>query len=259
MAIESRKNRTIKDIRRLKRSKGAEAVLEGPHLVAEACRDGLTLETVLATRDFLAGDEGRGLLPHLRRPPLEIEPAVLAELCDADSPRGVLAVTRLARAGPDSLPLVADGIYLFLDGVQDPGNLGAVVRALEAAGGTAAALSPGCAHPNHPRALRGSAGSLLRVPVAVQATAEALGAHLTPVAPRRLALMPRGGSDPFRTDLGGPLVLAIGAEGPGLSGAAGKRADQHVTIPLDGRVESLNLAVAAALVLFEARRQRRSS
>jgi RNA methyltransferase, TrmH family len=259
MVIESRQNRAFKDIRRLRQSKGDLALLEGPHLVEEALRDGVSLESVLATREFLDSPAGGRLAALLARPPLEIKPSLLDELCDADAPRGLLAVARLPRGDVTTLPLVAGGVYLYLEGAQDPGNLGAAIRSLEAAGGVAAALSPGSASPNHARALRGSAGSLLRMPVAVRVEAGELDEHLTPARPRWLALVPRDGIDPATADLSGTLVLAVGAEGPGLSEELASRAEVRLTIPLAGAVESLNLAVATALVLFEARRRRAST
>lgn len=260
--ITSRQNRRLKDIRRLWRSKGDRALLEGPHLVAEALASGLVLEEVLAAPGFFeregAGRELRDILAALPEPPVEVAPELLAELADADSPKGLLAVARLPRSGVETLPRPhargGGGTYLYLDGLQDPGNLGAVARSAEAAGATGLALSPGCAHPNHPRALRGSAGSLLRLPAAVGVEPGALDAHLSGGA-RWLALVPRDGERLWRAELPGTRVLAVGAEGPGLSDAVLERCDLRVTVPLDPRVESLNAAVAAALVLFEIRRR----
>jgi TrmH family RNA methyltransferase len=158
----------------------------------------------------------------------------------------------------DGLPLRPGSVYLYLDGLQDPGNLGALARVAEAVGVAGLALAPGTVHPNHPRALRGSAGSLLRLPVAVNVPPEALARHLAALAPRWAALVPRGGTDLYAAPLSGTLVLALGAEGPGLSPAAAALADLRLTIPLAPPVESLNAVVAAALVLFELRRQSRS-
>jgi TrmH family RNA methyltransferase len=261
--ITSRHNPRLKSIRRLRRSKGDRALLEGPHLVAEAAAAGLELEEVLAAPGFFEetgeGRELRELLAALAEPPLEVAPELLAELADADAPKGLLAVVRLPRGGVEALPPAADGVYLFLEGLQDPGNLGAVARAAEAAGAAGLALAPGGAHPNHPRALRGSAGSLLRIPVAVGVEPAALDRRLARHPggrPRWIALVPRGGEPLWQADLAGPLVLALGAEGPGLSRALLDRADLRLTIPLVPPVESLNAAVAAALVLFEIRRRR---
>jgi len=252
-------------MRRLRRSKGDRALLEGPHLVAEALAAGLVLEDVLVEPGFLeqtdAGEEIRAILAALPEPPDEAAPDVLASLADADSPRGIVAVAALPRSGVDGLPAEPDGVYLFLEGIQDPGNLGALARSAEAAGATGLALAPGTVHPNHPRALRGSAGSLLRLPVAVGVEPEALDRHLAAArpdadAPRWIALATRGGEGLWQADLSGCLVLALGAEGPGLSSALAARCTTRLTIPLAAPVESLNAAVAASLVLFEIRRRR---
>jgi RNA methyltransferase, TrmH family len=253
--ISSRQNQRLKDIRRLRRRQGELALLEGPHLVAEALAVGLSLEEVLATPPFLDSAEGRRLAALLPVPPLAVSPDLLADLTDADSPRGILAVARLPRTGVEALPARPGRPYLYLDGLQDPGNLGALARVAEAAGAAGLALSPGCAHPNHPRALRASAGSLLRLPVAVEAEAAALDGHLAALQPRWAALVPRGGEDLYRASLAGTLVLAVGAEGSGLSPALLARTDLRLTIPMEPAVESLNATVAAALVLFEVRRR----
>ncbi len=244
--ITSRQNQRVKDIRRLRRSKGDRALLEGPHLVAEALAAGLRLEEILATPDFLASADGRRLSRGWTVEPLEVDPELLAELTDADSPRGVLAVAHVPRAGIESLPAVSGRPYLYLDGLQDPGNLGALARVAEAAGATGLALSPGSA----------SAGSLLRLPVAVAAEPGALSRHLAAAGPRWAALVPRDGEDLYGTELAGTLVLAVGAEGPGLSPDLLARAGLRLTIPTEPAVESLNATVAAALVLFELRRRR---
>lgn len=253
--ITSRQNRRLKDIRRLRRSKGERTLLEGPHLIGEALASGLLLEEVLATSSFLETAEGRRLAGSLPMSPLEVSPEALEGLTDSDSPRGVLAVAHLPRAGVGSLPVRAGRPYLYLDGLQDPGNLGALARVAEAAGAAALALSPGCAHPNHPRALRASAGSLLRLPVAVEAEPGDLDRHLASARPLWAALVPREGESLYQASLEGTLVLALGAEGPGLSPGILDRARLRLTIPMEPPVESLNVTVAAALVLFEARRR----
>jgi RNA methyltransferase, TrmH family len=257
--IVSRQNQTAKHIRRLRRSKGDHLLLEGPHLVSEALAAGLALETVLVTPSFLASAEGRRLLPALPAPPLEAAPEVLEALTDADSPRGILAVASLPRRGVEALPVRSGAVYLHLDGLQDPGNLGALARVAEAAGAAGLSLSPGSVHPNHPRALRASAGSLLRLPTAVGVAPGELARHLAPAAPRWAVLAPRGGEELWQAPLEGTLVLAVGAEGPGLSPellqAIGDGA-LRLTIPMEPPVESLNATVAAALVLFEVRRRR---
>ncbi len=205
------------------------------------------------TPEFLAGAEGRRLAASLPRPPEIIAAPLLATVTDADSPRGALALVRLPRAGVASLP-AAGGCFVYAEAIQDPGNVGALARVSEAAGVRGLALAGGSASPNHPRAQRAAAGSLLRLPVAVEATAEALSSHLG--AATWIALAPRGGVALWRAPLCEPLVLALGAEGPGLSRELAARSELVVTIPVEPPVESLNVTVAAAVVLYEIARRR---
>jgi TrmH family RNA methyltransferase len=256
--IVSRQNQKIKNIRRLRRCKGDLAVLEGPHLVLEAIAAGLELETVLVTPDFLASSEGHRVRQEVATPLTEVAPALLDELSDADSPKGVLGVAALPRPSLDALPQSRAGLYLFLDGLQDPGNLGSLARVAEAFGATALILSPGAAHPNHPRALRASAGSLLRLPTAMRVSALDLATFLAPLRPTWVALVPRGGVSVLAATLHRPLVLAVGAEGPGLSDEVTRLAAVHLTIPIADSVESLNATVAATVVLWELSRPPRA-
>jgi TrmH family RNA methyltransferase len=256
--IVSRQNAKLKTIGRLRKCKDDKAVLEGPKLVAEAIASGIPLDAILVTPQLATRADMRRVLERAPCPIDEVEPALLASLMDADTPQGALAIASLPRRGADALPLHPDGVYLYLDGVQDPGNVGAIARAAEAAGAAGIACGPGTAHPNHPRALRGSAGSLLRLPVAVAVSADDVNERLAPVAPRWAALVAHGGEDLYDQRLAGTLVLALGAEGGGLSPATQQLAHLELRIPLAPAVESLNVATAAAVVLFELRRRGRA-
>jgi TrmH family RNA methyltransferase len=240
-------------MRRLRRCKGDQALLEGPHLIHEALVAGYQPESVLVTPDFRDKPEGRELMAALPTEPTLIAPELLESLTDSDSPRGALALVELPRGGPEGLPRTADGLYLFVDRLQDPGNLGALARTAEAFDATGLALAPGTVDPNHPRALRASAGSLLRIPVAVGTEPQALQEHLEESPPIWIALVPRGGESLDQTTLDRPAVLAVGAEGPGLADELVARADLRLTIPVAEPVESLNATVAAALVLYQLR------
>ena len=255
--ITSRKNSHLKTIRQVRRCKDDRALLEGPHLIAEAVATGRELQSLLATRPFLESGAGRQLRARLPYRPLEVEPRLLAEVTDSDSPRGIVAVARLPRMGAADLLLAENGIFVYAEGLQDPGNLGALARATEASSAVALCLNRGSVHPNHPRALRASAGSLLRLPVATACSPAALDARLGPLVPRWVALSSHGGLDLFDVPLDGCVILALGAEGQGLSQEVRRRADVAVTIPLRPPVESLNVAVAAAVTLFELSRRRR--
>lgn len=223
---------------------------------------GIELEQVLVSERFLRSDEGRALAHQLPSGVHEVAEELLSELADADSPQGLLAVARLPRHGVDALPIRSGGTYLVAEALQDPGNVGALARVAEAVGVSALCLTAGSAHPNHPRALRASAGSLLRVPVSIETNLSALCAHLKSVFPLVVALAPREGRDLYRVSElvsstpQNSVVLCIGSEGAGLSAESLLRADMRWTIPMEAPVESLNVTVAAALALFELRRRR---
>lgn len=253
--IKSRHNETLKRIRSLRRSngRGSQLLLEGPHLVAAAVEAGFVFETILATEEFV--NRHGDLLSRLPTPPRLVERTLLNSVADSDSPRGLVAVVRRPPTPPSFEPR-ADGTYLYLAGLQDPGNLGALARVAEASGADGMALSPGTVHPFHPRALRASAGSLLRLPVCEGVSLEELRALLEAASPRTLALVPHGGQDLYSTALEGSWVVAVGAEGAGLGPQLEAQCDLAVTIPIAPAVESLNATVAAALALFEIRRSR---
>jgi len=252
MVIESRRNETLKGIRRLRRRQGEHVLLEGPHLLREALAARLPLDSVLVSPEVAEASESATWLQQLARPPLQVDAALLAELCDADAPRGVLAVARLPRGGVEALSPGTEALLLYLDGVQEPGNLGALARVAEAFGAEALVLAPGCCHPNHPRALRASAGSLLRLTVAVSASPAALDERCRSLDPalRWLGLVAHDGAPLPHKRRSGSLVLAVGAERGAFSPEVDARLDERWTIPLHPPVESLNVAVAAGIALF---------
>jgi len=255
--IVSSKNQKVKDIRRFLRCKGDHAVLEGPHLVQEAVAGGLKLELIVATPTFLASAEGERLLPELSTSVTEVAESILEELCDADSPKGILGVVRLPRRGLRDLPVLPKSeVFLYAYQIQDPGNLGALARTGEAFGASALILSANTVHPNHPRALRASAGSLLRLPIAVGVEPAELPSSVLPPTLSSLALVPREGIplDRFRPQF--PLLLMVGSEGAGLPDSMLRGADSLVTIPMLDPVESLNVTVAASVVLWQIRQHR---
>ena len=180
---------------------------------------------------------------------------LVASLSEAETSQGLLALARRPSFDEEEVfrgtPLV-----LVADGVQNPGNLGGLLRTAEAAGASGAILTGGCADPFAWKALRGSMGSAFRLPllrgVTIDAALDALEARGVAV----LATAADGERRYDEADLRGPVALVVGSEGRGLPPAVRERASCRLRVPLAGPVESLNVGVAAALVLFEAARQR---
>lgn len=169
-----------------------------------------------------------------------VAPALLAEVSSLAHPPRVIGVYRRG-----DLPRGARPVTLALWRVADPGNLGTLLRSAEAFG-AGVALSPGCADPTSSKALRASMGALFRVPLA--GFDEAHG--------RRVALVPRGGTPLPELALEGEAVLVLGAEREGLPEDLVAACDERATIPLPGSVESLNVAMAGTIALYELARRR---
>ena len=174
-----------------------------------------------------------------------IDASVLDDLAPTRPPQGVLAIV----ADPRRPPWPArEGVALWLDTVQDPGNLGAIVRSAAALGARAVLLSPGCADPFHHAAVRGSAGAVFRLPVSRDVPAARVAERMSESSGEVWAAGPAG--IPIdRWNPSQPTVLLLGAEGAGLSPEARAVAGGEVTIPLDREIESLNVAVAAGILL----------
>ena len=175
--------------------------------------------------------------------------SLFAELSPVDTPTGILAEVAWLNPSPrDAVPLV-----LLLEDIQDPGNLGSLLRSAAAAGATLAVLSKGCADAWSPKALRGGQGAQFVLPMLLRTDlAYWIQSEKTPV----WALALGGERTLFDIDLAQPAAILVGNEGAGLSEEILQLATARVHIPMPGRVESLNAAAAAAVALFEAVRQR---
>lgn len=184
---------------------------------------------------------------------LDVRRGLLRVAADTETPQGVLAVFEAPRWTADDL-LCRSGPLVVLDRLQDPGNLGTVARTAEGAGAAGLLLTPGTVDPGSPKALRAAAGSLLRLPVLA---AEDPAALLREAGVPMLAAAGAGGIPYDRADLGGRFALLLGQEGAGLSQELLREARGVLTVPMEGRLESLNVAATAAAILFEAARQRR--
>jgi TrmH family RNA methyltransferase len=256
--IRSRSNPLVKRLRALKQH-GADDLLlvEGPRLLAEAMAAGVPLVEAAASPRLLRRPGGRDLLAAVgqRCPVRLLDDDLLASLAEVETSQGVLALARRPRFD-ESAVLAGRPLVLVAVGVQDPGNVGALLRTAEAAGAAGAYLTGGSADAFSWKALRGSMGSAFRLPhFRVRATPAVIdrlrGAGLRLVGTAAAAAVPY-----HRADLAGPVALFLGSEGAGLPDEVQAAMDERVTVPIASPVESLNVAVAAGVLLFEAARQR---
>ena len=265
-AISSRDNPMVKRLHALansarERRKLGETLLDGAHLLDAALQQQWPLKAVVVSDSGCAQEEIEDLLARCAHdlPRYQLPDALFANISPVDSPSGVIAIIDLPPE-PDPARL-ADGAALsahslvVLDGVQDPGNLCTILRTAAAAGVRDVLLTPGCAGAWSPRALRAGMGAHfgLRIRERVDAV-DVLGAFRGAILATALG---EGARSLYELDLDAPVAWLFGAEGQGVSSALLACASQRVIIPMAGDVESLNVAAAVAVCLFEQARQRR--
>lgn len=237
--IESSANPLVKTLRRLAhpRKREAQFLLEGKKLVDAALATGIEIEAIVVSSAYRS-------TPPQDVAVVELDDALFRKVSTLASPEGILAI---ARRPLPSLPRA--GLIAVAAGVQDPGNLGALARVVEASGAAGLIVLKGSTDPFGPKAVRGSMGSVLRVPVCEVSDMRELDGF------RKIALVPRGGNDYRETDWASPCAVVLGGESAGIDDDSLSRCDAAASIPMHGKVESLNVATAAALVLYEATRR----
>jgi TrmH family RNA methyltransferase len=260
VTITSRQNPLVARFRTAARGDvGGVMLLDGAHLVADAIAAKITFQLAAVTPGSSDEPDIGALVVALQRDGVEVI-TVSASVMDAVSPvktpSGIVALAECPTAGGEALYSGAAALVVSAVDVQDPGNLGAIVRVSEAAGATGFVAAGASANPFGWKALRGSMGSALRLPIASAVAAEDAVADAKRHGCRIIASVPRDGLSLFDVDLTGPFHLLIGGEGKGLPPALVDTADERVTVPMQAPVESLNAAVTAALIVYEARRQR---
>lgn len=242
--ITSLKNPKVTAWKALKDRKGRREsgcfLVEGRKMVEEALASAFDVETVLV-------QEGMELPDGLTMPVYELPAHVLAAVCDTKTPQGIAAVVRMKEQSALGKHIVV------LDGVQDPGNVGTILRTLDAFEADGLVLLPGCADPFSPKTVRSSMGAVFRRPVWM-CTAETFAQVLRGSGLRLLGAALRDDTVDARAADYTRAVLAIGSEGRGLSDEVLALCDETVRIPMSPRCESLNAAVAASVLLWEAYR-----
>lgn len=254
--VQSKQNERVKQLRRvLLRPQPDLAGVEGPHLLAEALRAGLRIHCVFAAE----GSEGllQGAGVHPETDILIVPRSLLAGALATETPQPIAALVE-PRAWSWTDMLKTEGgpqLLVVLVGLQDPGNLGTIIRSAEAFGATGIISLPGTVSEWNPKAVRASAGSVFRLPVFAASAGETF-ARLRAAGMRILTTAADAATAAQDSDLTAPSALLIGNEGAGVPSDLAAQADAAIAIPCPGPVESLNAAIAASVLLYEAARQR---
>jgi TrmH family RNA methyltransferase len=260
--VQSRQNSRVKELRASLSSgtrSGAGLVgIEGEHLLAEAARSGVEIAAVFVRSSSEVLLERIGLRAAVDI--LELPPEIFASAVTTESPQGIAAlVAPKAFSLDDALggdPLSGDRpLVVVAAGLQDPGNLGTLIRSAEAFGAAGVVTLPGTVSQWNAKAMRASSGSVFRLPVA-SASQDDLFSRLRALGIRIVAAVAEQGSSAAECDFSRATALLIGNEGRGLSPELLSMAEARTTIPCPGPVESLNAAIAGSILLYEASRQR---
>ena len=252
LRITSKNNPRLKEATRLvassrDRRKAGKCVLEGEHLIEAYSQRHGSPETLIVTEAFLERPAARRLAERFEARTLIVPGSLFDEIAVLPAGVGMLAVVDTPVPALDD----AAEFCLLVDDVQDPGNLGSMLRSAAAAGVSHAFLSPHCAFAWSPKVLRAGMGAHFHLAVHEDVDLPAWSRKYRERGGRVVATVRDGGDDLYRAKLARPLAVAIGNEGVGLTPAMLDVASDRVTIPMPGHIESLNAAAAAAVVLFE--------
>jgi len=262
--ITSRQNERLTAVRRVRDGKDpARIFIEGARLAAEALRSGLDIETCIVNEDRAGSTQIASIVERSKESnaaKVAVGEKIFNSLCDTRTPQGIILIAQRPESGArkfhEAVQKGAAPIVVFLDRVNDPSNLGAVMRTAEAAGAAGVIVSEGSADAFSPKSIRASMGSAFRIKVWE-------GAELLDAVEwaRRdsfqvAAADVSGDAIYTKIDLSSPTLVLFGSEAHGLDPGALGSADTMFRIPLKNAVESLNLAVSVGIVLFEAARQR---
>jgi TrmH family RNA methyltransferase len=258
--IEGRHNALVKELRKAfargEPTSDGYCAIEGARMLEEAIRSGLRFRAVFFSQS--AENKAERLLPQIGAhvETLLLPDKLFATAVPSESPQGVAALVRWKEFSLDDvLAKAQSGPLLAVAGVQDPGNLGTILRSAEAFDAAAVVLGEGTVSPFNPKVVRASAGSVFRLPLVRIKLNDAV-VRFRDKGLRLIGTSSHKGVPVDQAKLDGPLVIFIGGEGAGLPRELVSQMDELIVIPHSSRVESLNAGVAASIVLYEAARKR---
>ncbi len=242
-----------------KRESAGAFLIEGVKLIDEAVKSGADLRQMFVTEKFLTGQAAGIISAHKHISAHIVTDSVMAKITDTDTPQGIAAIVSIERSDALAciLPGRSDHIMLFLESVQDPGNVGTIIRTADAAGVDRVFLNGTCADLYNPKTLRSTMGSVFHTPC-IRLDGSEAGSLKNNICTRFIAASLDGTIPYYEADFTSGFTLMIGNESSGLSREALRMADITVKIPMPGKAESLNASSAAAVILFEALRQRKA-
>ncbi len=256
--ITSKHNPMIKYFQKLKKRRFREQekkfLVEGFRFVEEAVKAGSILESIIYSPEFLNSGRGKQVIFAVDEQAVKkifVAKNIIDSLASTDSPQGVLAVCRMKEWNIDKLFLNKNSFIVLVDGVTDPGNLGTIIRSADAFGADGAILMSGTVDIYNDKALRATMGSIFHLPVFQNISLEDLPKQLHSGEIELLVGDPREGRPLDSIEVKRPVMLVVGSEATGPSEGILSLPHKKVTIPMPGKAESLNAAVAASIMLYQ--------
>ena len=261
--LSSVQNPLVKQVVKLKdrrhRDELGLMVIEGCREIARALESGIRIDQLFICRELTKNEQAQGIIRQATQTGaeiLEIDTRILEKIAYRENPDGLLAVARQPAWSLQNFRLGESPLVVIATGLEKPGNLGSILRSVDAAGGDGVVVCDGITDPANPNVIRASTGVLFTVQLAKTDPAETFS-WLRENRIRVMAASPEGHCEFWDVDWRKPCAIAVGTEHAGLDKKWRENADQTVRIPMKGRADSLNVAVTTALLLFEAVRQRR--
>lgn len=264
--ISSRNNYHIKLTKSLANRKFREKeklfILEGVRLIEEAVEAGLPIKFVLYSGKLVNSSRGNRLLERFYQLGVDVflvEESLFADLSDTENPQGILAVGEILHRDFSHVIVNEKSLFLLIDGVQDPGNLGTMIRTACAAGASGVVLTKGTVDLFNPKVIRASMGAVFQIPVITGENNEHIMRFFRQNGFRILVADAQGEKLYYHGETGDRVVWVLGNEANGPGEFFLSQGDEIVRIPLLGKVESLNVAVAAGILLFDNVRRQKDS
>lgn len=262
--ITSVKNPLVKEVKSLKIKKYRESkglfFIEGFRFVEEAIKGQEEIEKIFISEQFVRtkNPDTESLLEQIRLQKYEtvlLSDRVFKEVSDTNNPQGILAVLRVKKRSLNEI-ISTDNFFILLDSIQDPGNMGTIIRTADAAAFTGVIVSKGCVDVYNPKVLRSTMGSIFHIPVVLSESLPDTINYLKTKGIKVYAAHLNGKVNYFETRMESDTAILIGNEANGLSNEISSCATSMVKIPMPGKSESLNASVAAAILMYECVRQR---
>lgn len=259
--ITSTNNRLIKDIKSLYRKKGRQKhklfLIEGIKIIEEAIKNNYPIKNIVYTDYLLDNEEGKSLFYKIEKfnNLVYVPINIFKEISDTENPQGIIGVSNIVSRDIEEIYNLQNKSLLFLDGIQDPGNMGTIIRTADAFSIGGIIIREGSVDAYNPKVIRATMGSIFRLPLYFTRGIEELK-KLKSQGVNIYSTSLDGSIPIYNADLHENFVLSIGNESKGVSEEVFALSNKLIKIPMTGKTESLNAAVAASIIMYEAMKQR---